>query len=96
MKKILLTIAAGSLMSVAGLASAAEPVQLTDTQMDKVAAGGYSIDVAAGGYAEAVFGRATSVTKAKTSPWGSSVTSYNSARGFLPYATSEGYVSISH
>ena len=39
MKKILVAIAAGGLMSLGGLASAAEPVQLTDNQMDSVAAG---------------------------------------------------------
>ena len=43
MKKVLTAVAAGALMSLGGLASAAEPVQLTDNQMDSVAAGQVSV-----------------------------------------------------
>ena len=48
MKKVLTAIAAGALMSLGGLASAAEPVQLTDNQMDSVAAGQTSVATTAG------------------------------------------------
>lgn len=53
MKKMLTALAAGTLMSLAGLASAAEPMQLTDSQMDSVAAGNAPFSWAAtGGHAE--------------------------------------------
>ena len=42
MKRTLAAIATGTVLSIGGIASAAEPVQLTDTQMDAVAAGQYS------------------------------------------------------
>ncbi|RJF92502.1 hypothetical protein [Noviherbaspirillum saxi] len=48
MKKVLTTIAASTLMSLGGLASAAEPVQLSDSQMDSVAAGQTSIATTSG------------------------------------------------
>lgn len=39
MKKTITALAATALVSVAGFASAAEPVQLTDSEMDTVSAG---------------------------------------------------------
>lgn len=43
MKKTLSALAATALLSAAGLAGAAEPVQLTESQMDTVSAGATSI-----------------------------------------------------
>lgn len=51
MKKTLTALAAGILMSAGGLASAAEPVQLTDSQMDNVAAGGMESIATTSGFA---------------------------------------------
>lgn len=51
MKKTLTAIAAGVLLSAGGLASAAEPVQLTDSQMDNVAAGGMQSLATTSGFA---------------------------------------------
>jgi len=48
MKKTLTAIAATALMSLAGVASAAEPMQLDDSQMDNVSAGQVSFSVTAG------------------------------------------------
>ena len=77
MKKILTAVAAGALMSLGGLASAAEPMQLTDNQMDSVAAGQVSaattsgfavVGVVASGADTAAFLRVTpfSVTRVTT------------------------------
>lgn len=51
MKKTITTLAAGLLMSAAGLASAAEPVQLSDSDMDKVAAGAMQSVATTSGFA---------------------------------------------
>lgn len=54
-KKVIISVLTGTLMSVAGLAGAAEPVQLSETQMDSVSAGQQS---AAAGSASALLGTA--------------------------------------
>lgn len=56
MKKLITAAAATTLMAFAGLASAAEPLQLSDNQMDSVSAG-QSSSVSSGG--TAVFGTIT-------------------------------------
>jgi len=53
MKKTLAAIAAGALLSIGGFASAAEPMQLTDNQMDTISAG-QSSWASSGGHA--IFG----------------------------------------
>lgn len=73
MKKLFTAASAAALMSLAGLANAAEPLQLTDSQMDNVSAG-QSSSVSTGG--TAVFG--TIATGADTGTlvkyrWGSVV-----------------------
>lgn len=94
MKKIISAVAAGALMSVAGLASAAEPMQLNDSQMDTVSAGAISV---AAGQALAVFGTVISNTGSGTSVVLTPVSltaetyanSFNLASGFLVGAASE-------
>lgn len=94
MKKILSAVAAGALLSVGGFASAAEPVQLNDSQMDQVSAGAYSY---ATGGAGALIGTAVSAsssgTQVKVKPWSYTATtnasSFNLASGFLVGAASE-------
>lgn len=51
MKKTLTAIAATALMSLAGIAGAAEPVQLNDSQMDNVSAGAMASYTFTGGAA---------------------------------------------
>lgn len=51
MKKTLTALAAGVLLSAGGVASAAEPVQLSDSQMDTVAAGGMESVATTSGFA---------------------------------------------
>lgn len=63
MKKALSAIAATALLSVAGLASASEPLQLSDNQMDTVSAGSTSV---AAGLATAVWGTTISNSSAGT------------------------------
>lgn len=50
MKKFLTAASAAALLGFAGIASAAEPVQLTDSQMDAVSAGQSSV-ATSGGFA---------------------------------------------
>lgn len=63
MKKLLTAAAATALLSLAGLANAAEPLQLSDNQMDSVSAG-QSSSVSTGG--AAVFGTLTSAVETGT------------------------------
>jgi len=94
MKKILSAVAAGALLSIGGFASAAEPVELNDSQMDQVSAGAYSYATGAAG---AVIGTAISAssssTEVKVKPWyyraTTEASSFNLATGFLVGATSE-------
>lgn len=94
MKKIISAAAASALMSVAGLASAAEPMQLSDNQMDTVSAG--AISIAAGG-AGALLGTVISNTSSGTAivltPVSlsaiTSANSFNFGSGLLVFAGSE-------
>ena len=94
MKKTLIALAAGTLMSVAGFASAAEPMQLTENQMDAVAAGtgGGTITVVseAGGTASARNGFASSYSETSASVNGvrTSASSSNFAYGKRARASS--------
>lgn len=70
MKKTLSAIAACAMFSVAGLAAADEPMQLTENQMDHVSAGAVSV---AGSSAFALLGTALSGSSSGTNvtikPW---------------------------
>lgn len=91
MKKTLVSFAAVTLMSAAGFASAAQPVQLTETQMDNVAAGTKIVLTStAGGSAGAVLGYAGSSSKTKMNVLGQTMqsSSSNKAKGFLVGASS--------
>jgi len=94
MKKTLSAVAASALLSVAGLASAAEPMQLDDSQMDSVSAGATSV---AAGLATALFGTVVSDSNSGTevvlTPISVTATTYagsfNLATGLLVSATSQ-------
>jgi hypothetical protein len=93
MKKTLYAVAASALFSVAGLAGAAEPVELTENQMDIVSAGAYS---GAGGTAWAIYGDAVSATSSSTKqvylPWfvkkETEASTFNYASGGFAYTGS--------
>ncbi len=48
MKMFMMTVAAGGLLAIANVAQAAEPVQLSDVQLDQVTAGATAVATAAG------------------------------------------------
>jgi 1-aminocyclopropane-1-carboxylate deaminase/D-cysteine desulfhydrase-like pyridoxal-dependent ACC family enzyme len=80
MKKTLTSIAAVALFSAAGFASAAEPMQLTEAQMDGVSAGSaVIISSSAGGSAGAVLGYANSTSETRLNVLGQTVRSGNSS-----------------
>lgn len=102
MKKTFFAIAAGSLMSIAGFASAAEPMQLTEGQMDGVAAGSHSllyITSSAAGEATAKRGFVFSKSATNlTANGGTSVSSYskNFASGYRVSAASGAGTTITY
>lgn len=86
--KILKASVATLLLAGAGLASAAEPVTLTDTQMDTVAAG--AVTSISAGFGAALFGAGASAsqTAAVLTPTSASTAAASAALGFgvLPIA----------
>jgi hypothetical protein len=80
MKKLFATAVATACLSLAGVAGAAEPVQLTDNQMDAVSAGQTSI-ATTGGFAliGAVASGATTSANVTYKPWYVSKTTSASA-----------------
>lgn len=92
MKKTLVSFAAVSLMSVAGFASAAEPMHLTELQMDTVAAGTNNngnngpskvvVSSLAGGGAVAGLGYAGSYSKSKAEGFGVTTYASNKSKAF--------------
>jgi hypothetical protein len=66
--KIMTSVIAGLLLACAGLANAAEPVALTDSQMDSVAAG--ATFAVAGATASALYGFAASAATTRSISFG--------------------------
>lgn len=89
MKSKLLSVAVGSLLLVgAGLANAAEPVALTDSQMESVSAGGIVSTTEAASAALLGFATTASATSARVTFYSSktSASSVALAAGLLPVA----------
>jgi hypothetical protein len=89
MKKVTGSLVAGLLLAGAGLANAAEPVALTDSQMDSVAAG--AIGSISFGASAALLGFAASASTTSAVVTATSYTTSASsaalAAGLLPIAT---------